>query len=215
MLMSILQRHQHFWKQASLVFSASSGVLLLIASLVANHFANSYTANHANTVVGDLFLDNIPVVDIHLIYSEGAVLFLLILVAVLLYEPRSIPFTLKAIALFVAIRSFFIILTHLAPPANELVINPNDYIQELSSGDDLFFSAHTGLPFLLTAIFWHKKYLNYFFLSCAIVGGTAVILGHIHYSIDVFSALFIAFGIFHMAKFFFFKDYQTLAAGFS
>jgi membrane-associated phospholipid phosphatase len=92
-----------------------------------------------------------------------------------------------------------------------LYIDPTDLVQWISSsrsGDDLFFSAHTGLPFLMAIIFWRNKLLKYFFLACTLIGGTAVILGHLHYSIDVFSALFIAFGIFHISKFFFPKDYR-------
>ena len=98
------------------------------------------------------------------------------------------------------------IMTHLAPPAAQIYIDPTDYIQQLSHGDDLFFSGHTGFPFLLAIIFWHKKYLRWLFLACTLIGGTAVILGHLHYSIDVFSVLFISFGVFHIAKYLFPQD---------
>jgi hypothetical protein len=208
--MNIFQKHKIFWPQKSFYRNAIFGVLLLAASLFINNFANSYTKTHASNSVSDILLDNLPVVDVHLIYSEGAVLFVLILIIILLYEPKFIPFVFKSIALFIIVRSFFLILTHLAPPINEIYIDPTDFIQRFSSGEDLFFSAHAGLPFLLTNIFWQRKYLKYFFLACTIIGGAAVILGHIHYSIDVFSALFISFGIFYIAKTIFPKDFRLI-----
>jgi membrane-associated phospholipid phosphatase len=183
-----------------------------MSSLVANSYAQNYAMVHVSNPVSDIFLDNIPAIDVHLIYSEGAILFVGFIVVLLLYEPKYAPFVLKSLAIFIATRSFFMILTHLAPPSAQIYIDPTDYIQRLSHGDDLFFSGHTGLPFLFSLIFWNKKLLRYLFLACTLIGGVAVILGHLHYSIDVFSALFISFGIFHIAKFFFPGDYRQLLA---
>lgn len=209
--MSLAGKHKIFWVQKTFLLNVFFGLLLLMASLVINSYANSYTTAHASNSVSDLLLDHLPVVDVHLIFSEGAILFILLLAGILVYEPKYLPFALKSIALFIIIRAFFLILTHLAPPVGELYINPSDYIQRLSSGNDLFFSAHTGLPFLCAMIFWRQKYLRYFFLAASLIGGTAVILGHLHYSIDVFSALFISFGIFHIAKTIFPHDYRLTA----
>ena len=185
--------------------------MFLVVAFFVNQYANSYIAAHASNYVTDIFLDNLPVVDVHLIFSEGAVLFVLILAAVLFYEPKYIPFVLKSLAIFVLIRSFFMVLTHLAPPVDEIYIDPADFIARLSSGNDLFFSGHTGLPFLLAFIFWEQKRWRYFFFACSAIGGVAVILGHLHYSIDVFSALFISFGIFHLCKNIFPRDFELTA----
>jgi len=182
------------------------GLIFLIGGLIINNYAQIYAANNVNNSEKDILLDNIPTVDVHLIYSEGAMLFIIALVVILLYEPKFIPFVLKTLAVFVVTRSFFMILTHLAPPVAQTYIDPTDYIQRLSHGDDLFFSGHTGLPFLLAMIFWKKKYLKWLFILCTLIGGVAVILGHLHYSIDVFSALFISYGIFHISKYLFAED---------
>jgi membrane-associated phospholipid phosphatase len=42
------------------------------------------------------------------------------------------------------------------------------------------------------------------------VGSVAEIFGHLHYSIDVFSAFFIAYGVFEIAKKIFKKEYLLL-----
>lgn len=204
----MLQKHKEFWRQRSFIYSVILGTLFLVVAFFANQYANSYSATHASNYVTDIFLDNLPVVDVHLIFDEGAVLFILVLVGILLFEPKYIPFSIKTIAVFILVRSFFLVLTHLAPPLNEIHIDPTDLISRISSGNDLFFSSHTGLPFLMAFIFWEHKWLRYFFFVCSAIGGVAVLLGHLHYSIDVFSALFISFGIFHICKHLFPKDFK-------
>ena len=206
------QKHKTFWLQKSFATSVIVGLVLLVGSFFANHYINAYTMAHVSNNVTDTILDQIPVVDVHLIFSEGAILFILILSGILLYEPKYLPFALKSIAVFILIRSLFLMLTHIAPPAEHIFINPTDYISRLDSPDDLFFSGHTGLPFLFAFIFWNQKPQRYFFLISSAIGGAAVLLGHLHYSIDVFSALFIAFGIFHISKNLFRKDYALTAA---
>lgn len=210
--MNLFQKHKECWFRKGFRLSLIFGLFLILTSFVVNNYAQIFASSHANNSESDILLDNLPTVDVHLIYSEGAILFIIGLFIILLAEPKYIPFVLKSIAVFIIFRSFFMVLTHLAPPAAQIYIDPTDYIQRLSHGDDLFFSGHTGLPFLLAIIFWHKKYLKWLFLICTLIGGTIVILGHIHYSIDVFSALFISFGIFHIAKYLFAKDYKLLRA---
>lgn len=206
----LFDKHNAFWGEKRFLVSVVVGLLLLAGSLYVNSLANSYTTTHASNTVTDILLDNLPTVNVEIVYSDGAMLFLMILVLVLFHEPRRIPFAIKSIALFIFVRSVFMILTHIAPPLNGSSIGTDEFINKLSSGDDLFFSAHTGLPFLFALIFWDESYLRYFFISATVIGAVTVILGHLHYSIDVFSALFIAFGIFHIAKVLFRKDYEVM-----
>jgi membrane-associated phospholipid phosphatase len=60
----------------------------------------------------------------------------------------------------------------------------------------------------LALIFWENKILRIVFLSFSIMFAIIVLLGHLHYSIDVLSAFFITFSIFHICKFLFKKDWQ-------
>lgn len=120
---------------------------------------------------------------------------------------------LKSVALFIVIRSIFVIMTHLGPFSDQIAINPNDWIGALTSRNDLFFSGHTGLPFLFALAFWESKHLRLFFLFSSVVAAVSVILGHLHYSIDVFAAFFITYGIFHIAQKLFAKDYHIFLHG--
>ena len=202
-----IEKHKHFWAQKPFVLSTLVGILFLAISVVVLYFANTYTTLHASNYVTDFILDKIPVINVGFLFSEGALIFFSLVIIINLIEPRHIPFFLKSTALFMLIRSFFLILTHVGPPLNMLQINPTDLLFKLSSGDDLFFSSHTGYPLLMALIFWDEKWLRYFFIFAMIAGAVVVLLGHLHYSIDVFAAIFIAYGVFHLAKEIFPKDF--------
>lgn len=209
----ILQKHKLIWPNKSFIRQVLFGFILLVASMLATYYANFYATIRASNSVTDIILDNLPVMNVDFVFNEGALIFLGVVVMILIHEPRRIPFALKSMAFFWLTRSIFMVLTHLAPPRAQSYIDPTDLLHKISSGDDLFFSAHTGLPFLFAIIFWKEKSLKYFFLSATAIGGASVLLGHLHYSIDVFSALFIAFGIFHISKRIFPKDFLLCSPG--
>jgi hypothetical protein len=128
----------------------------------------------------------------------------------LVIEPKRLPFTLKSLALFTLIRSAFIILTHLAPFPARVMLPTENLIDMFTFGGDLFFSAHTGGPFLMALIFWDHKYIRYICLAASVMFGVVVLLGHLHYSIDVFAAFFITYSIYCLSKYFFKKDFVLL-----
>jgi len=202
------QRHKTQWTQKFFIYNVILGAVLLFVAFALNQYANSYVVAHASNKVTDILLDNLPTIDVHVIFSEGAALFMFIVVLLLLWDPKYIPFVIKCTATFILVRSFFMILTHIGIPPNAISIDPNDFVASFSSGNDLFFSGHTGYPLLLALIYWKNKAWRVFFLICSLIGGVIVILGHLHYSIDVFSALFITFGIYYFCQKLFHKDYQ-------
>jgi hypothetical protein len=188
--------------------SVTVAALWMLGSLVANYFASTYATNHVSNSVSDLILNLLPVVNVTPIFVYGFVAFCVSVVILIISDPHKIPFAFKTIALFIAIRSIFVMLTHLAPYP-EIKVDFADFnfiLRRLVFSGDLFFSAHAGLPFLMALLYWHKKYLRYIFLVCSGIFGATVLLGHLHYSIDVFAAFFITDGIFRLASFFFKKD---------
>ncbi len=201
------------WTKREFIVEVMVGLFFLTAGIVATYYANIFTTAHASSVVTDVILDNLPVINVNFIFTDGASIFFVILFLLALREPRRLPFMLKSIALFILIRSVFMMLTHYAPPEVHSYLDISGFLYRLSSGDDLFFSAHAGLPFMLAFVFWDETILRYFFLVCSAIGAGAVLLGHLHYSIDVFSAFFIAFGIFHITKHIFKRDYEMLREG--
>ena len=205
----------HF-KDKKFLASLLTGVVFLSISLFINVYAVNYASRSASNSVTDIVLSNIPVFNVDGIFVYGAVLLVLIIVLVCLFKPQRAPFVLKSIALFTLIRSFFVSLTHISPYPAHIVISPSIFttlFPSIFTGDDLFFSGHTGLPFLMALIFWNNPILRLIFLVFSVVLGVVVLLGHLHYSIDVASAFFITFTIFSIAKTIFKRDWNVLKNG--
>lgn len=198
------------------LYSLIVAFILLALAYVAEHFANLYELEYSlrptSTYVGDLLLDNLPAVDLNLIIIEGALLSIVFgTLYVVFKQTRYVLFTLKALALAIAIRALFISLTHVGIyPGN---IDPglgffDSIYLYLNFQTGFFFSGHTAMPFLMALIFWEKFPLRVVFLSMSAIFGVAVLLAHIHYSIDVLAAPFMAYGIFRIAQYFFPRDYE-------
>jgi membrane-associated phospholipid phosphatase len=184
-------------------------ILLFAISLTLNYFTSAYATARAGGPVGDLILDNIPTFNLDWLFAYGPIFFWLVIAIFVLREPKTLPFSIKAIAMFVVIRSIFVTLTHLGVSLEAIQTEvPLNFIERLSYGGDLFFSGHTGMPFLMALIFWKNKYLRIFCIVSAVFFGAVVLMVHRHYSIDVFAAFFITYTIHHLAETFFKKDRQ-------
>ena len=207
------QRHLALWTNKAFSYSVVLYTLFFATSVILTSYVRSYIEVYSGYIVPDTILDNIPTMDVGFIFFQGAFIFALMVIAILIYTPRSIPFTLATSSLFFIVRAFFMGMTHLSAPFvahysyYEYEHHTREILFTLSSGNDMFFSGHAGFPCLLSFIFWKHKALRYFFILCSIIASSAVLLGHLHYSIDVFSSYFIAFGVFSAAKALFKKEY--------
>lgn len=181
-----------------------SGVLFAFSMYMAT-WSQAYAKGVESVAAPDFFLDRIPVYDVSVLFFWGIVFLAMIPILFCMHRPTRLPFILELSALFFIVRSFFIILTHLAPP----VVEHYRYIELhhgygslflASSGYDMFFSGHAGYPFLFALFFWENMVMRISMLAVSAFMGAVVLLGHLHYSIDVFAAYFIAFGVFTMAK---------------
>ena len=59
-------------------------------------------------------------------------------------------------------------------------------------------------------IMWEEKFWRYAYLASSIVFGIAVLFAHVHYTIDVLAAPYMAYGIFKMSQYFFADDYKMI-----
>jgi hypothetical protein len=131
-----------------------------------------------------------------------------------LTKPQRMPFILQSIALFVLVRSGFVVLTHIGPFPDQIAIDYSSaFLHRFTFGGDLFFSAHTGTPFLMALVFWRERFWRLFFIGAAIFFGAVVLLAHLHYSIDVAAAFFITYSIYHLARYFFPTSWHWFEAG--
>lgn len=200
----------HFSDRTFLI-SFFGGFLLLVVSLVAQFFVSDYVNSLPEAPVPDLILSNIRVYEVGGVFVWGSVILLAIGIAIGFRHPAFVPFTFKSLALFTLIRSVFVILTHISAFPTRAVIDSSiinyQAFNGIFTGNDLFFSGHTGLPFLLALIFWEYKTERTVFLGFSILFAIVVLMGHIHYSIDVLSAYFITYGIFQICKILFKREW--------
>ena len=203
--------YKNYFSDKKFIYSLLGGCFFLFISLICQHYANAYTIRQASMPVTDVILSNTRVYDVGGIFVYGSVLLFLFVLGLCVLNVKYTPFIMKSVAFFTIIRAFFISLTHIRPYVAHASINSiffsHNVFSGIFTGDGLFFSGHTGIPFLLALIFWKNKYLRIFFICFSVLFGFVVLLGHLHYSIDVLSAFFITYSIFDLCKYFFKKDW--------
>jgi hypothetical protein len=97
-------------------YSLIVGTIFLILSFIVSHYAfvyaHAYATRASSSYVGDIILDNIPVINLNFIIVEGMLFSIAAGIIFLIFNPRYIPFTLKTLALFIITRAIFMSLTH-------------------------------------------------------------------------------------------------------
>ena len=195
----VVRRYRVCLERPGFVVSAIGSIVALCASLGITAFAIRYSTESASNSVTDVILSNTPVFNVGYPFVYGLFFFIVCVAYICLTNPKRMPFMLYSLALFVGIRAVFVSMTHIGPFVPHLESNFGPTITALFFGGDQFFSGHAGAPFLLALMYWHEKKIRYIFLSWSVFFSVVVLLGHLHYTIDVASAFFMAFGIYHIA----------------
>jgi hypothetical protein len=185
---------KHKWLIAlSLVFF----ILVNIASF----FASTHVDKIQAVSVPDMILDHIPTINMEFIFAYGILLvFLVIIIYSVIFHAKKLHQIIFQFSLLILARSFFIMLTHIAVPAGAHIIDDAPALAKLFYfNNDLFFSGHTAMPFMAFLLF-RKDKIRFFFLAMSILLAVTVLLMHVHYSIDVFSAFFITYGTYHIGE---------------
>jgi hypothetical protein len=211
---SFLREHDGFWSERNRR-SLYVGFLLLALALFVQMRGGRYAERKAVQAapVQDILLDNLPTVNLDLIVVQGSLFVILLGAMLFVRHPRFLIFGIKAVALFIIVRATFLNLTTFGVYPSRAVFDPS-----LGSGPydlinfdgNFFFSGHTGMPFLMALVFWERKGIRTFFLAVSVLFAMSVLLAHVHYSIDVFAAPFITYGIFKIAEWLFAGDYALL-----
>ena len=183
-------------------------ILLALAYLV-SFIASTYVDSIITTIVPDLILDHIPVLDLDMVFGYGIIIVIsTIFIYTVFFRIKDAHRVTFQFSLLLFVRSFFMVLTHLGKPAvAKAVTDLPAFYQLFNFHNDLFFSAHTAVPFMAFLIF-RKEKIGKFFLLMAIILAITVLFMHVHYSIDVFSAFFITFGVYTFGEWFCKKVYH-------
>jgi len=184
------------------LFSLFLSVVIWVVAYFVYKYAISYVDGLKEArSVGDLFLDLIPAMDLRIIYVYGIFAALLFLLCYLLVRrPDLLPFGLKFYAGVFLVRSVFICLTHLGPPEGFFITTiVSDYsywpFSHMMHANDLFFSGHVSYPFLGALLFRNVRWIFWLFVGISVLMAVTVLAMRIHYSIDVFAAYFIVYGV--------------------
>ncbi len=204
-------RYRDAFAEDGFIFSALASIIVFACALYVNFWAIKLATEHASNAVTDLVLSNIPVYDVDVLFVYGTFLFIVFSVCVVAPYPRRIPFVFQALTLFILVRSGFTLLTHLGPPEARYASDFNDLITRAFYGADQFFSGHTGMVFLGALAFWDVPWIRNTLLAGSFYFAVVVLIGHIHYSIDVASAFFITYGIYQIAKYLLPNPYREFA----
>ena len=205
-------KYESSFSQKKFVVSCCLALIFLAISLGINYVAGEFATEYQSNSVTDVILSNTPVFDLDEIFVGGSLVFAALITYLCFANPKNIPYTVKSIAFFTITRSVFVSLTHIGAFPQRAILDPASFISKFTFGGDLFFSGHTGMPFLIALIFWHNRFLRYLFLGISLVFAVVVLLGHRHYSIDVLGAYFITYTIFHLTELIFKKDREYFNA---
>ena len=194
-----------------LEFAGSMAALAgaLVVNFLAGRMADA--AGRNAHVSPDLLLNWLPVVDTSVIYTWGFGAFLgWLIIATLWRERRRAAYIAWVYAILITVRSFFIILTPMKLPPQAIHVEGDPLFQAigryLTFRNDLFFSSHTALPFL-AFLLYRGTYVRLSFLAFSFMLASAVLLGRLHYSIDVFGAYFITYAVYRLELIWFQRPY--------
>lgn len=202
MIKEVLKKFVHHWrvllKDRAFQVSLLVGIGLVIGAQSVSFAASSYNDSKSYISVSDLVIDNVPVVNLQFFYTWGAYFLIgLFFLYPLIFRPEIFPFVLKTFSLLIYLRSGFILLTNIGPPVGffyEGAEVGGSLMAHVLFKNDLFFSGHTAYPFL-GFLLYRKSPICWIFLVGSIIMALTVIFMHVHYSIDVFAAFFIAYGV--------------------
>ena len=176
------------------------GLLSVFAGIGMNNASQAYLHNYISEgktlpMLSDLILDNLPVVDVSLIYDIVALIPIILLIIYIIHkkEYNRIPFFLLLIGLFYIVRGIFIVLT---PFGNPPMFNGSDPPFHGFANYELgvYPSGHVGNVFLLLLLVNNMTY-KWIIGICLIIVILALFLAHGHYSIDILSGLFFSYAI--------------------
>jgi len=201
-------------KDRAFLESLAFGVVAILLSLVSVYYSTSYATENSSNHVTDIILSNTRVYDVGTIFVYGAIAAVIFSILVVFsLRLRSAPFILKSASFLLIVRSVFVSLTHISSyPVRAVLadtyLSSTTFAQMFFTGDDLFFSGHVGLTYLMALLLWDTPKLRYIYLAISALFAVVVLLGHLHYSIDVLGAYFITYSVYVLSTRLFKTDYD-------
>ena len=187
------------WSEALADRRFRVGALVTLVVLAGGVFWFGQFVGWVETREGVAFVDPLlrlfDPVEISLLTFSFIYLAIVVALVLLARRPRDLVITLQSYVLLAFFRMIAMYLLPLDPPATMLpLVDP--IVGSFSASDaltrDLFFSGHTSTTFLL-ALTARGRVSRRIFGGATLVVAACVLLQHVHYTVDVFVAPFVAF----------------------
>jgi len=127
---------------------------------------------------------------------------LIVAIAALIKNPKQLIFAIQLYTLMVVVRIFAMYILPIDPPEKMILLN-DPLVEFFGTGQtltkDLFFSGHTATLFILFLVSKKKIFKTIFIISTIAVAIT-VLLQHVHYTIDVFAAVFFTYACYKLLE---------------
>ncbi|HCY75350.1 MAG TPA: hypothetical protein DHV28_05475 [Ignavibacteriales bacterium] len=168
-------------------------LLIIVLTSLANFL--KFVEARSGVVLPDPILTLFNPIDLTWLIFILIYLSLIVAIAMLSKNPEQLLFAVQLYTLMVAVRIIAMYLLPLDPPATMIILN-DPFVEFFGTGQtltkDLFFSGHTATLFILFLVS-EKKVFKSLFLISTIAVAIAVLLQHVHYTIDVFAAVFFTY----------------------
>ena len=178
-----------------------TAVMVTAVIIAFSHFLH-FIEQRDGVILNDPILRTFNPIDLTWLTFALIYLSLIIFVVTTFNKPDKLLIAFQAYGLMLIFRTIAMYLTPFEAPETILLLN-DPFVQFFAKGDiltkDLFFSGHTGTLFLVFLLAENKT-LKTIFLILTILVGSAVLLQHVHYSVDVFVAPFVAFGAYKITQ---------------
>ncbi|MDP2364871.1 MAG: phosphatase PAP2-related protein [Ignavibacteria bacterium] len=174
-------------------------VLFVVMLIFLANFVN-YVEARQGVVLQDPILSLFQPIDLTWLTFAIIYLSLVIAIATLSKYPQRLLFAIQIYTLMVSVRIIAMYLLPLEPPVSMIILN-DPFVEFFGTGQtltkDLFFSGHTATLFILFLVS-EKKIIKIVFLISTIAVAISVLLQHVHYSIDVFAAVFFTYACYKL-----------------
>lgn len=181
------------------------GASFLLLSFVIFHFmARFHGTLPLRSGVDPLFFI-LPIKDWTMLLTWGWLAFhVLAVLSWLRWEREQLPFILGTIGLFMIVRNVFITFTPVGIPEGIIPLYTQPALSAMRDilifDHELFFSGHTGTPFLYFLLSRGPRPWRGFLLGFSILMAIGVLLTRNHYTIDVLGAYFITYAIYRLSR---------------
>jgi membrane-associated phospholipid phosphatase len=177
--------------------------LLVVALTTLANFVNFAEARNG-VVLQDPLLNLFNPIDLTWLIFGLIYISIVAAILTLLKNPKQLLFAMQLYTLMVVVRITAMYLLPLEPPA-KIIMLIDPFVEFFGTGKtltkDLFFSGHTATLFILFLVSQHKI-IKIVFLICTIIVAISVLLQHVHYTIDVFAALFFTYACYKILNYF-------------